>query len=1347
MKVRNLIVGLLLINLFCLDMQSFSQGNALNFGGYTNSNTPPMVVIPHSNSFIMPQVTVELWVKPGIPDRDGFQSILTKINSRGSAGQGHEEFAILQDGNKFKALMNGASVLNSKWATQQGTFEYNRWYHVAATFSSTAVALYVDGILQESVPTGFDIDISSTNPIQLGYYNNPGNFGTTAYQNYYIGSMDEIRIWNTIRTQQQIIDNKDIELTTGIHIPDLVSYYNCNIGTAGQNNAGLTQLTDYVPFWNNGTISNFSLNGETANWVNSYAMVYPKATAATAISANTFTANWTAATKGITALKYYIDVSTNQNFSSYVTYDSTYVNSIKTYLQYNNYDAGSGTSTAIKNLNPSTTYYYRVRAAIADGSSSNSNVMTVTTASSGSQLINFGTLASKKYGDADFAPGATASSNLAVSYSSSNTNVATIVDGLIHIVGAGSCTINANQAGDNNLYNAAPQVSQTLTVNKATLTFKPDNMTLLPGSNFPAQFINYTVTGWVYGSWEGVSTWPTISLATTATSPEGFYPGAITMSGGFDKNYAFNYIAGDVSISKYNQTITFNALPAKFVGDQDFNAGATTDAGLIVTYTSSDPTVATILNGKIHIVGPGTCTIYANQSGNASYKAATQVSQMLTVTEINNALNFDGVNDFVNCGNILTASYTKEAWINPSAATGYLNVISGTANHALWVVNGQLCAGHNGNWFYVVDAATIPANAWTHVALTYDAATSTMKLYKNGVLVIANNAVPAITTDNSLQIGAYNSNVALFNGSIDEVKIWNRALTDAEIAADKSVRLTGSESGLVAYYDFNSGTDAANNAGVTTLQDKSLNGNNGVLYNFALSGATSNWVKSSIVVLKNQAAPSVSVNDINFLTESVGNLATTMEFSIDGGTTWMNVPSTVVSVAPFLTSIPVSVQIRYKANATSYASPSTTIILPARPQNLPVVSVTDIDYSNNRIPVLLTMQYSVDAGINWNSVSAPSGMTGVIQKAQQTGAYIDLTLYLTTGVNLLIRNQPTASDFGSIYTTIVIPKAPDAPSNPVENLSANTFGFTLNPTFTNLSDYEFSVDGGVSYIQLQSNPIVLNAYKAYPAGSIIVRTKAVTGKRFAGMKLVNQSTYTLSSNDSPLITIKLSGIVNDTQGMSSLIGGTVKAGDPFSITVIMDRSASTDTNPDNNVASYHFSDPLSKIDFKAGTFSTVMNDFNLTINKTTGYFSVFNSLFKLEANAKSNLTLGSDQIPSQLDLLSFDFKPIGIMFMGITLLKFDFTVTSAEYTSGVTTGIQDLSESLKASSAFIAENRLWLKNIEQSTQVSITNLKGENVFTGRNVGNSIDITHLAKGIFIITLTETNGNKTIFKLLR
>ena len=90
------------------------------------------------------------------------------------------------------------------------------------------------------------------------------------------------------------------------------------------------------------------------------------------------------------------------------------------------------------------------------------------------QTITFNTLTDMTFGDADFELTATASSGLPVSFTSSNASVATINGNVVTIVGAGSTTITASQIG-NELFNAAPDIQQSFTVNKAqqTIIFNP----------------------------------------------------------------------------------------------------------------------------------------------------------------------------------------------------------------------------------------------------------------------------------------------------------------------------------------------------------------------------------------------------------------------------------------------------------------------------------------------------------------------------------------------------------------------------------------------------------------------------------------------------------------------------------------------------------------------------------------------------------------------------------------------------------------------------------------------------------------------------------------------------------
>lgn len=82
-----------------------------------------------------------------------------------------------------------------------------------------------------------------------------------------------------------------------------------------------------------------------------------------------------------------------------------------------------------------------------------------------------------------------------------------------------------------------------------------------------------------------------------------------------------------------NQTITFPVLANRNVGDADFSSGATASSGLNVSLSSSNAAVATIVDGKISVVGAGTTTITASQAGNSLYFAATDISQTLVVEE------------------------------------------------------------------------------------------------------------------------------------------------------------------------------------------------------------------------------------------------------------------------------------------------------------------------------------------------------------------------------------------------------------------------------------------------------------------------------------------------------------------------------------------------------------------------------------------------------------------------------------------------------------------------------------------------------------------------------------------
>ena len=89
-----------------------------------------------------------------------------------------------------------------------------------------------------------------------------------------------------------------------------------------------------------------------------------------------------------------------------------------------------------------------------------------------------------------------------------------------------------------------------------------------------------------------------------------------------------------IAINKANQTLTFGNLSSKTFGDAGFTVSATADSSLSPTFSSTTPLICTATTaGEVRIVGAGTCTIRASQSGNNNFNAATAVSQSFTVAQ------------------------------------------------------------------------------------------------------------------------------------------------------------------------------------------------------------------------------------------------------------------------------------------------------------------------------------------------------------------------------------------------------------------------------------------------------------------------------------------------------------------------------------------------------------------------------------------------------------------------------------------------------------------------------------------------------------------------------------------
>ena len=196
----------------------------------------------------------------------------------------------------------------------------------------------------------------------------------------------------------------------------------------------------------------------------------------------------------------------------------------------------------------------------------------------------------------------------------------------------------------------------------------------------------------------------------------------------------------------------------------------------------------------------GTGTTVADASGN-NRTGTISGATWTTAGRYGSALTFDGTTAKVTAPNAaslgLTTGMTLEAWVYPTVApTGWRAVIDKNVDGYYLMASSDQGnrPAMGGAWppgaRIMVGPTGLGLNTWTHLAATFDGAT--MRLYVNGVEAVSQaQTAPLTATAGTLQIGADSYAGENFAGRIDEVRIYNRALTAAEIQADMAVGVDG----------------------------------------------------------------------------------------------------------------------------------------------------------------------------------------------------------------------------------------------------------------------------------------------------------------------------------------------------------------------------------------------------------------------------------------------------------------------------------------------------------------------------------------------------------------------------
>ncbi|MFN2606530.1 MAG: hypothetical protein ABR511_01345 [Acidimicrobiales bacterium] len=303
----------------------------------------------------------------------------------------------------------------------------------------------------------------------------------------------------------------------------------------------------------------------------------------------------------------------------------------------------SSTSCQDTGLTGGTAYGYSVAAVLQNWQSP--GVTTSATTPKASQTIAFTSTAPSNaaVGGSTYTVTATSSSGLTVAFSLDGTSTGCSLAGsTVSFTAVGTCVIDANQAGNAN-YNAAPQVQQSFAVAKGaqTITFT----STAPGSATVGG-PTYTVTATSSSGLTVVITSATTSVCTVSGSTVSFVgAGTCTLNAnqaGDAKYNAASQAQQSFAVAKGSQTITFTSTApgSATVGEPTYTVTATSSSGLTVAITSATTSVCTISGSTVSFVGAGTCTLNANQAGDANYNAAPQVQQSFAVAKGSQTITF-----------------------------------------------------------------------------------------------------------------------------------------------------------------------------------------------------------------------------------------------------------------------------------------------------------------------------------------------------------------------------------------------------------------------------------------------------------------------------------------------------------------------------------------------------------------------------------------------------------------------------------------------------------------------------------------------------------------------------------
>jgi uncharacterized repeat protein (TIGR01451 family) len=315
-----------------------------------------------------------------------------------------------------------------------------------------------------------------------------------------------------------------------------------------------------------------------------------------------------------------------------------------------------------------------------------------------SQTINFTDPADRGFSNSTVPLVASATSGLAVTFTSLTPAICSVTGANATMLGVGDCGISAQQAGDADWAAASPQPTQSFTISQGTqsITFGAQltaSRSIVPGGAFT---LNPTATASSGLPVTYSTSTPTVCTA-NGTSITMLATGTCTIvaSQSGDTHYlAATDASQDVSITISSQSIAFPAQPP-----QPFSPGgafqvsnpATASSGLPVTYSTDTTTICNVAGTTVSIVAVGTCTLKADQAGNANFTPAATATADVSIQAV--APDAPTIGTATPANSQATLTFTAPANDGGSAITGYIATcnpggFTGTGNASPIVVTG-----------------------------------------------------------------------------------------------------------------------------------------------------------------------------------------------------------------------------------------------------------------------------------------------------------------------------------------------------------------------------------------------------------------------------------------------------------------------------------------------------------------------------------------------------------------------------------------------------------------------------------------------------------------------------------